>query len=227
MLLLQLMAWLTENQIVQDRRVADFLANLPLGWMWSIVGAFTFGLVVQDAYNPSSWLRQHVANFKRVIKVEWAGFPHRSTPQVEWTEFKVKVRFLRAARADLSVRVVYHAGGKRYALILRDHPDLGLRARATDEQVDMVLATFPIKAYDGKGAGYNAWGIELVRNHEPGLPFVPVAGEAVVEIAAKTWRGVQTERILLALPHVDTGSFGKIALLDGNHITIHAPEEPN
>lgn len=218
MLAVQMLVWLTENRVVANPKMTTFFASLPLGSMWAVVIAFTLGLFLQDLYNPKSWVRQYVRRFKRVFKIDAADFPHECTEAVEWIHFRVRLRFVRNIRAAISVRIFHNAGARRLDVFRL--PGLTKKERHTDDIEELVLATIPLKAYDGAAPGYATWTPDLRREHDPAVRNVIAGSEYVVEVEAKSCRGLQVERVLLAIPFADSQSFGRLALVDGNFITI-------
>jgi len=64
------MIWLSEHRVTADQDVSQFLSDLPIAWMWALTGAFTLGLLIQDTYNPKSWIRSLIRDQRRIFELD-------------------------------------------------------------------------------------------------------------------------------------------------------------
>lgn len=210
-LLAQVSVWAGQEWAVDE----PWYAKVPFDVIfWSSLGLLA-GLVVQDFYNPKSWIRYYVRNWTKSFQVDWASFPHDCTPQIEWLHFRVCLRLVRAINANLSVRVIYLPDTPRsQSFVLNGDWESARVMREVDQLVNLTLATFPLKSYDGEPLGNCAWGDRLRRSgDDKDMRSISDGTQSIVEISARTWRGTQTERVLLIWPHEKSHGFGRAAIL--------------
>lgn len=198
------------------------------GWIvvaaWFLIG-IGVGALMHDLKSQDSWIAHDIRVWRRVFDLEMAFFPHDSTPDIEWNHLRVRIRFIRPCKANLRAKIHYIAGTPRAQTFVLDEASSSASMRERDELVDMTLATFPLKAYDGNALGYSAWGATLRRSGQvQGMISLSEGTESVIEVSARTWRGVQTERILLAWPATKGEGFGKVTIIDGHLISINPLE---
>lgn len=188
--------------------VALFLLGLSLGG------------IIQDWFSKSSWFKGVIQDWKNCFTVEFAGYPSPHVEGLDWTILRVKLRYSRRCRPEISVRVVANVGQppeKTFVLSGLWEAKNGVQEK--DSFVELDLASIPRKPYDGKPAGYQTWGGELRRTHVDGQePFWP--GRHVVEITARTWRGVQRQKFLVVWPNLESHGFGRDVLIGGELIEV-------
>jgi len=186
--------------------------KIPFATLLEFWGAFAAGFLLAELNNGESALRAWVRRRRRLFEIEGVDAAHRSTPQREWLEITVRLKFARSAssvRLITRVDALTNIAHARSQFVLYNEPPSDV---AADEQRKLVLAVVPLRTYDGAIPGPQCWG----RYREPGdvagvIGFVE-GGENVVEIEARTpalWRR-QRERIFLAALYTDSHSFGRV-----------------
>jgi hypothetical protein len=204
---------------------ADWYADVPFGTIFGISVAFLAGLVVQDFYDPESWIRRLHSDWTRVFQIEWASFPHDATPSIEWLHLKVQVRYVKTIKVSISVRVFYPLGrANEQTFVLHGDWEGPASLRAKDTLQGLTLATFPLRAYDGDPPGYDCWGAQLRRSgDDQGMRSLSDGTNTLIEINARTWRGAQTERVLLVWPEQRAGGYGRTAITENAAVALSTP----
>ena len=61
---------------------------------WFLIG-IGVGAFFHDMKSKDSWIAHDIREWRRVFDLEMAFFPHDATPEIEWNQLRVRLRFIR------------------------------------------------------------------------------------------------------------------------------------
>lgn len=197
----------------------EWFHGLPFGMIWWLCLAFLAGLVVQDTYNPDSWIRRNLRLWRASIVLDDVNHAHSSTNSIESVRLTARLRFIRDTKASVTVKVVELLGRPSERVFVLHGPWEDENNYRADAILKLELANIPVKAYQGKALPPAAWTSHPNRSHGGGT--IIGGTNSLIEITAYTARGSQTVRAMLICPHTECYEFGKPVLQSGkDHVTI-------
>jgi len=178
-----------------------WLQDLPWFWLSIGAGAFMLGATAQDLLSDDSWFRKIIRSWRAVYELESVFIAHRSTPDKEWVEVTVAVKYLHDySRLSTITRVTAALDIPRAQrqFVLANEQRVNV---VGGERQNLVMAVVPIKRYDKKPLGYEAWGDRFRESGDvEGMHSLSHSTNNLVgiEMRAGWWRH-QVEQVFVAM----------------------------
>lgn len=201
--------WLMDHQIITTGTLVLFVV------------AWVIGGLLADVTNPSSWLRQWGAWRRRVFDVEKIIPRSVDAENVSYVVVTARLRFVRDAPRSsvvLDIQSCKLPGGLAATL----PSSLVVERRKSfvqGEQFEVVLATVPIKSYQGKPMPQAVYGSIA----QPGANFVADSVN-IVTIKVKSVGRQQCYRVHLRSPITGSHAHGRVICMGEDYDSFDSLE---
>jgi len=170
----------TEQYVTASTAWTNWVTSLPIGIIWLVSGAFMLGLILQDLYNPKSWIWANWRHLNRLFEIRSVGRQINQLGDI--------------GRVGIDIHAVREIPSAKVRLFIypriSSHPQMPVLAYSTDsfiaakhQNTDIWVATIPIQR-SGWTPKHMLWG-----NGDDGNKQVIAQTENVAKLIVKSgWR---------------------------------------
>jgi len=176
--------------------------------LWLLI--FWAGAIVQDLYNPDSWIRLRWRKIRQLYDIESVGTACKTSPEKEWLALTIRLRVVRnIPKGRLTMRVESQINPRQTETFVLHTEEMSGIERA--QEMKHTIAVIPLKRSDGKPLGYQSWGGHYWESGDiEGMKSLFDGSENICKIEMRSGWRKQIESVFIAVLHKDSYEHGRV-----------------